>query len=273
MKYFYEKNTPGYKIGFEISKKLYSKKNKYHKIEVFKTSQDTTLLAINGEIKFTSGNEAIYSETMVHYSMFSHPNPERILIIGGGDGSILKEVLKHKRVQEIYLVEKDEEMIKVSKEFFSEFEFQKNEGNKKVKIALEDEAEFLTKFEDYFNIIILDSQEQRKKGFYGAINKTLKKEGLFIKRLGRYITEKDSIKKTKKDITSCFSHVELFKNTSFMEDFYIMASKRVNIKEISLKIINTRFKQFPGKAKLKYYSPEIYILSRNLSKYQQQELK
>lgn len=273
MKYFYEENTPGYKIGVEIKKKLYSKKINNQKIEVFNINKNNNLLVIDGEIKFSSGNEFVYSEIMAHYPLFSHPNPERVLILGGGDGSILKEVLKHKRVEEVYLIEENEELFNISKDFFSEFEFEKNEKSKKLKISSEKRIEFLNKFEDYFDIIILDSKEKESSIFYKTIKNTLNKDGIFIQRMGNYVFNKENIKKIKSEINSLFDHMELIKSVSFLEDFYILASKRVNINEINSRIITIRFKQFLGRTKLKYFSPEIYMLSKYLPRFQQQEFK
>jgi spermidine synthase len=273
MKYFYEKNTPGYKIGVEIKQKLYTKKIKDKKIEVFNIDKDNNILVVDSEIKFSNNDEFVYSETMAHYPLFSHPNPERILILGGGDGAILKEVLKHKRVEEVYLVENNEEIFNISNEFFPEIEVDKNKKNKKVKLSIEDEVEFLNKFEEYFDIIILDSTEKKKDSIYKAIKNSLNKDGILIKTLGAYIFNKEEISNTQKQVKVIFDNVELFRTTSFLENFYIMASKKVNIKDISLRIINIRFKQFSGKTKLKSFSPETYILSKYLPKYQQQDLK
>jgi spermidine synthase len=245
MKYFYEKNTPGYKIGVEIKQKLYTKKIKDKKIEVFNIDKDNNILVVDSEIKFSNNDEFVYSETMAHYPLFSHPNPERILILGGGDGAILKEVLKHKRVEEVYLVENNEEIFNISNEFFPEIE----------------------------DIIILDSTEKKKDSIYKAIKNSLNKDGILIKTLGAYIFNKEEISNTQKQVKVIFDNVELFRTTSFLENFYIMASKKVNIKDISLRIINIRFKQFSGKTKLKSFSPETYILSKYLPKYQQQDLK
>src|SRR4030042_564426 len=97
--WIYESEAMGHyclDIGFEVEKVLYRGKSKFQKIEVFQTDQFGKILFLDGFTQVTEADEASYHEMMAHFALFSHPKPERVLIIGGGDGGGLGAVLNNK---------------------------------------------------------------------------------------------------------------------------------------------------------------------------------
>lgn len=87
--------------GVVIEKEIYSEKSQFQKIEVFDTQEFGRILALDGLVQLSTKHEFVYHEMLAHPAMFYHKKPEKILIIGGGDGGVLREVVKHP-VKEIF---------------------------------------------------------------------------------------------------------------------------------------------------------------------------
>lgn len=245
MNYFYETNpVQGLKLGYEVKKKVYSKKTKSHKIDIFQNDALGKVFALDGKVKFNENYEFILHEMMSHLPIFSHPNPERVLIIGANAGGILREAIKHEKITEIYLVDYDKDMIEASKKHLAFLEFPKSLQDKRVKISEEGINEFINKFEDYFDIIIFSDTPDEE--LIKASSRALTREGIVI------IREKEFKKELKR-------HFKQFQIIRSGPEAFILLSKKLNLSEINFRTLNVRFKQFKQGKKLKYYSPEIHM--------------
>lgn len=100
---------------FRIDEKLYEAKTKEQHLVIFKNATYGTVLALDGIIQTTEKDEYVYHEMMAHVPMIAHGNAQNVLIIGGGDGGAIREVLKHKTLKNVTLVEIDEAVITFSK--------------------------------------------------------------------------------------------------------------------------------------------------------------
>jgi spermidine synthase len=100
---------------YETGKTLYSGKTAFQEITLIETAEFGTTLLLDGATQVMEKNEFQYHEAMVHLPMLAHSNPQKILVIGGGDGGILREVLKHNTVNHIDFVELDEEVVAFAK--------------------------------------------------------------------------------------------------------------------------------------------------------------
>ncbi|MCK5179257.1 MAG: bis-aminopropyl spermidine synthase family protein, partial [Candidatus Omnitrophica bacterium] len=154
--WIYETLYPDIKIGLK-GKLLYKKKTSYQDMQIYDTQRFGKLLLLDGAIQTTEKDEFIYHEMITHPVLFMHPKPENILVIGGGDGGVLREVLKH-RVKKVILVEIDEKVIKFSERYFPSL----SKGafrNSRVKIVIEDGAKFIRETKEKFDIVIVDSPD------------------------------------------------------------------------------------------------------------------
>ena len=118
---------------YEIKEKLYDKISDFQHTQVVDSCKYGRMLLLDGIVQTTEKDEFIYHEMMVHVPLLSHPNPEKVLIIGGGDGGILREVLKYKSVSTATMVEIDQGVIDLCKEYLptinnGAFEDQKNKS-------------------------------------------------------------------------------------------------------------------------------------------------
>ena len=97
--------------GFEISRTLFEGKSQYLDIAIYENDSLGRVLTLDGIIQITECDEFVYQEMMAHIPLFSHENPENVLIVGGGDGGILREVLCHKGVKRVVMAEIDQMVI------------------------------------------------------------------------------------------------------------------------------------------------------------------
>lgn len=185
MEYMVECLEEGYFYFLENKKKLFETKSKFQKIEVFETKSFGRYLRLDRGIQTCEEDEYLYHEPLIHVPMLTHPKPENILIIGGGDGGALKQILKHNTVQKVDMVELDEEVIKVSKKYLKKIH-ENSFNHKKANVIIGDGIEFLKKTKNKYDIIILDLTDPSKdsidkiytKIFYDSVKSRLKKDGI-----------------------------------------------------------------------------------------------
>lgn len=264
---------PNVKYGFRVKKKIFSGKSDFQKIDIFDTYQFGRVLFLDRVIQLSQTDEFIYHEMISHLPLFSHPNPKKILIIGGGDGGVLREVLSQP-VKEVYLIDIDKKVIEISKRylpFVSKGAFE----DKRTKIIIGDGLKFVKKFKNYFDIVIIDATEPIGPSialyqikFYQDVFSALKKDGIIITQSGNFTFEFYLIKRVFKTLKKIFPSVKIYRFIvpSFESEFcLILASKKINLDKISLKKLKERYKKL--NLKTKYYSPEIHFASRVLPKY------
>ena len=118
--WFSQYHTVNVKLDVRIQEQLFSGQSDYQKIDVFKSYEFGKMVALDGEIVFSDTDEFIYDEMVTHVTRAGHPNAKRILIIGGGDGGVAKELIKYPSVEHIDVVETDKMFVDVCRRFFPE---------------------------------------------------------------------------------------------------------------------------------------------------------
>ena len=190
---------PGRALSIEIKKELYSKKSKYQQIDIFETTNCGKMLVLDNIIQLTEDDEFAYQEMLAHVPMFSHPNPRRVLVIGGGDGGILREVAKHKSVEEIDICEIDEEVINVSKKYIPSMACGFDDS--RVRVHIQDGNEFIQDRQKYYDVIIVDSSDPIgpgealfEKPFYVSMKTALKDDGIIATQAESFFLHKEVVK-------------------------------------------------------------------------------
>lgn len=144
----------GLTVGVE--KVLFSEQSPYQKVEVLKTDTWGNMMTIDGMVMLSEKDEFVYHEMLAHVGMFSHPDPERVLIIGGGDGGTAREVLKHQGVRHVDMVEIDETVVRAARQFLPDvgaFE------NPMLHVHFEDGIRFVRKITRPYDVIIIDGSD------------------------------------------------------------------------------------------------------------------
>lgn len=178
-----ELNELGFGVTMETSNVLYSAKTEYQTIDILETHGLGKVLLLDGLVMTTERDEFFYHEMISHIPMNSHPNPERVLVIGGGDGGTVREVLKHDTVKEVVLCEIDGMVIDACKKYLPSIAGMLDD--ERVNIQVRDGIDYISQQEDAFDIILIDSTDPMGPGeglfteeFYSNVNKALKEGGI-----------------------------------------------------------------------------------------------
>ena len=115
--WFSELHTPNVKLSIKVDKQLYSGKSEFQQIDIFHSEEFGRFLTLEGYMMLTEKDEFIYHEMITHVPLAVHPNPEQVLVIGGGDGGAVREIARYKSVKHIDLVEIDETVVDVSRQY------------------------------------------------------------------------------------------------------------------------------------------------------------
>lgn len=208
---FYKEITPsGFGISIKINKVLFSEQSQFQKIEIIDT--DSTLgkiLTLDDLMMTSEGDEYFYHEMISHIPMLNHPNPKSVLVIGGGDGGTVREVLKHDTVKKVVLCEIDGMVIDACKKYLPTIAGKLDDP--KVDVLVEDAIEYVKNKENEFDIILIDSTDPMGPGeglfteeFYTNIRRSLKKGGIVAAQSESPIVNKEEIKKMYKLLKKVF---------------------------------------------------------------------
>ena len=109
--WFSEFHTPDVKHSIRVTRHLYAKKSAYQQIDIFETPEYGRVLTLDGNVQLTERDEFIYDEMITHVPMAVHPGITDILVIGAGDGGVVRELTRYDRVKRIDLVEMDPQVV------------------------------------------------------------------------------------------------------------------------------------------------------------------
>ncbi len=180
---WYAEANEGFGIAVKVEKHLASCKSEFQQIDIFDTVNMGKMLVLDGVIQLTEYDEFAYQEMLAHLPLFSHPNPTRVLVIGGGDGGILREVARHSCVESIDHCEIDDKVIALSKEHLPSLAC--GYDDPRVKCFVADGSEFIKKRKNHYDVIIVDSSDPIGPGeglfneaFYTAMKEALTENGI-----------------------------------------------------------------------------------------------
>lgn len=183
--WFSEIQSEGVKFSIKIKNCIFSGKSDFQKINVYDTEGFGRVLVIDDCIMCTEKDEFIYHEMITHVPMAVNPEIKNVLIIGGGDGGTVRELTRYKEIDSIDVVEIDELVVKVSRQYLA---FTADSFNdKRVRIFIDDGVNFVKKSENRYDLIIIDSTDPIGPGeglftldFYKDCYKALKADGMLI---------------------------------------------------------------------------------------------
>ena len=194
--WFSEIHTPNIKLTIRTDRQLFSGESEYQRIDVFDSPELGKFVTLNGDIIFSDADEFVYDEMVTHVPMAVHPNVKKVLIIGGGDGGVAKELSYYPEIEEIEVVEQDEMFMEVCQKFFPDMA----QGLKdpRVKSYHEDGLRFLRRRINEYDLIINDSTNPFgyteglfTKEFYGSSYKALKEDGIMVYQHGSPFYDED----------------------------------------------------------------------------------
>lgn len=172
-------------LAFKTRETLYHAQSEYQTIDIVDTEAYGRLLLLDGAVMTTDRDEFVYHEMISHVPMLSHPNPKRVLVVGGGDGGTVREVVKHPSVESIVLCEIDGLVVDSCKRFFPQIAGQLD--NPKVTVRIQDAIAYVAEEARDYDIIIVDSTDPIGPGeglfteeFYRNVYKALTPDGIMV---------------------------------------------------------------------------------------------
>lgn len=195
--WFSEFHTPDVKLSIKVEEQLYSGRSEFQRIDVFGSKEFGRFLSIDGYMMLTEKDEFIYHEMITHVAIAVHPNPARVLVIGGGDGGVVRELCRYNAVKHIDLVEIDELVVDVCKKYLPFTA--RSLDDPRVHIFYEDGVKFIRRYENKYDVIIVDSTDPFGPGeglftkeFYGSCFKALKEDGIMVNQHESPFYEQDA---------------------------------------------------------------------------------
>jgi spermidine synthase len=200
-------------MSLQVKKVLDHHRSLFQDVLVFESETFGNVLVLDGVIQVTERDEFSYQEMIAHIPLYSHPNPKKVLVIGGGDGGVLREVAKHKGVEEIVICEIDQGVIDVSKKYLPSLAC--GYDDPRVTVHVMDGAKFMDDNQDSFDVIITDSSDPVgpasvlfETPFYDAMHRSLRDGGIVCTQGECMWLHLDLIKPLVKSISRTFTTVE-----------------------------------------------------------------
>ncbi|NJE05208.1 polyamine aminopropyltransferase [Thermococcus sp. M36] len=254
---FIEWYPRGYGVGFKVKERLFETQTKYQRLELYETEGFGKLLVLDGTVQLVEEGEESYHEPLVHPVMLAHPNPRRVLVIGGGDGGTLREVLRHETVDRAVMVEIDDMVIEASKLYLNvargAFE------DPRAEVMVGDGVKYLRETEERFDVIIVDSTDPVgpakllfSEEFYRDAYEKLNERGLYITQAGSVYLFTNELLDAYRAMKSVFDRVYYFSfpviGYASPWSFLVGVKGDVDFTKVDL--------GRAAKLELKYYDPE-----------------
>ena len=277
--WFSEKHAQGVKLSIQVDRQLYSGQSEFQRIDIFDSSEFGRFLTLDGYMMLTEKDEFIYHEMIVHVAMAVHPHVEKVLVIGAGDGGVIRELCRYPSIQHIDMVEIDEMVVAVSKKYLPAtaccFDDQR------LHIYYQDGLKFVrSKYQEY-DLIIVDSTDPFGPGeglftkeFYGNCYKALTETGIMVNQHESpfYANDALAMQRAHKRIVESFpiarvyqAHIPTYPSGHWLFGF---ASKKYHpVRDLKADQWNSL------QLKTKYYNTKIHVGAFALPNYVEELLK
>jgi spermidine synthase len=183
--WYSERHTPQVEFSIKVDRQLYTGKSEFQRIDVFDSKEFGRFLTLDGYMMLTEKDEFIYHEMIVHVPMAVQPDIKNVLVIGAGDGGVIRELVKYLTVERIDLVEIDALVVEVCRQYFPTTACRLDDA--RVNIFFEDGLKYIRRFENVYDLIIVDSTDPFGPGeglftkeFYGNCYKALTENGIMV---------------------------------------------------------------------------------------------
>ncbi len=180
-----EKHPEHFGIRYAITKTLFSQKSEFQQIDVVETRGHGKMLFNDGLAMVSERDEFVYHDMIAHVPLFVYPDPKQILVIGGGDGGTLREVLRHKSVERCVMVEIDKVVIDACRNFIPQTSFKLD--SPRAELRIEDGVKYVADCKDKFDVVLIDSTDPIGPAtplfgeeFYQNVHALLNEDGIVV---------------------------------------------------------------------------------------------
>ena len=276
--WFNETLYRGWGQRFEITRTLAQVTSAYQEITVFETARHGRVLALDGAIQITEADEFVYQEMLAHVPLLAHGNARRVLIIGAGDGGVLRRVLQHSTTQQAVMVEIDGEVIRLSKLFLPNIGAEAWNDPRAQVIVGDGIAYVAAATAGSFDVIIVDSTDPVGVGealftdaFYADCARILTPGGLVVNQCGVPFMQPDELRETSRRRACSFPHVTAYVAAvpTYVGGFMTLgiAAKSPGVGQVPVETISARAQAAGILGATRYWTPEIHVASFQLPPY------
>lgn len=215
--WYSELHTDNVKFSIKIDKQLHSSQSEFQRIDVFDSPEYGRFLTLDGYLMLTEKDDFIYHEMLVHIPLAVNLGIKKVLVIGAGNGGVARELTDYKTIEQIDVVEIDEQLVEVAKEFFP-YEARGFE-DKRVKLYVQDALKFMRHSKIKYDLIIVDSSDPYGPGevlftkeFYGHCYNILEENGILVNQHESPFYENDAniLKRIHKRISKTFEVSQIY---------------------------------------------------------------
>ncbi|GBQ91042.1 spermidine synthase [Acetobacter nitrogenifigens DSM 23921 = NBRC 105050] len=263
---------------FRVDKELVRKKSDFQDIVIFESESHGRVLVLDGAIQITERDEFVYQEMLTHVPLLTHGAAKRVLIIGAGDGGVLRRVLEHPGVEKAVMVEIDGDVIELSKTYLPKIAGDAW-NDPRADVIVGDGIEYVAKaVDESFDVIIVDSTDPIGVGevlftdaFYQHCARILGPQGLIVNQCGVPFMQADELRETSLRRARFFPTVSAYVAAvpTYVGGFMTLgvASKGGNPAKQDVAAVRERAREAGLLGKTQYWTPEIHVGSFNLPPY------
>ncbi len=215
--WYTEKHTENAGITLKVTKSLFSGKSDFQQLDIVETAEYGRMMLLDGLVMVTERDEFVYHDMITHPALFVHPNPKKVLVIGGGDGGTIREIMKHRGVEEAVLCEIDGLVIEKSIELLPSMACEIDGNNPRVKLHVDDGIAYIREHQETFDIILVDSTDPIgpaeglfEEDFYRMVFGALKKDGIMVAQSESPFYHGEIQKNMYRNLRAVFPIVEMY---------------------------------------------------------------
>lgn len=276
--WFDETLYPGWGQRFQVLRMLAQVASPYQAIEVFESARHGRVLALDGAIQITEADEFIYQEMLAHVPLLAHGAARRVLIIGAGDGGVLRRVLQHRTVEQAVMVEIDGEVIRLAKEFLPGIGGDAW-GDPRAQVIVGDGIAYAAgAAAGSFDVVIVDSTDPVGVGetlfteaFYADCARLLTPDGLVVNQCGVPFMQPEELRDTSRRRARAFPHVSAYVAAvpTYVGGFMTLgiAAKAPGLGQLAPETIRARAADAGILGRTRYWSPEVHAAAFQLPPY------
>lgn len=211
-----ERQTEGVELRLRVRRWLVCRRTPFQELELAETEELGRVLALDGKIMLSERDEPFYHEMLAHPALLAHPRPERVLVVGGGDGGTLREALRHPPVKRAVLVEIDREVIEASREHLPSV----HRGafdDPRTEVVIQPGEEYVRSHPKGFDVILVDSTDPIGPGealftreFFSACRTALREGGLIALQAGTPFYWPQGLAQVVERVRDSFPHVGVY---------------------------------------------------------------
>jgi spermidine synthase len=269
-----------YQQRLKVEKVLFEEKTEHQELVIFENNFFGRVMMLDGVVQTTDRDEFIYHEMISHVPILAHGEAKNVLIIGGGDGGVLREVLRHPDVT-CTMVEIDASVVDMSKEYFPDHSAGAFD-DPRCNLIIADGLKFVKETQDKFDVIIVDSTDPIGPGevlftseFYGDCQRCLTDKGVLVTQNGVPFFQGDEVTTTQSRMSPHFADMGFYVVAvpTYIGGFMTLAwaSNDPSLRKQSVDQIAQRFEKLDMETQ--YYTPGVHVGAFSLPPYIQKLLK